>query len=226
MDAGAGILVVKPRTGDNLTVVADKDTKVVVDRKTATLADVKIGMGVFIAPATGTAETISAVPGSLVAAGVPNPTVQGNKTGVLPQNPLVQELRKQASQGVTYFPPNPPTAIDEADVTAKIKGWQDSNGQPPPQASGMYGPGLSVFLLERRNNAFVASSGIPGADGKISTKGLLVQTQESRPLQWQSIHVCHSFGCGMDSSCSCYREAGPRGTRQDYNESRFQLRGF
>ncbi|MDD4888574.1 MAG: DUF5666 domain-containing protein [Phycisphaerae bacterium] len=60
VDAAAKTLVVKPTTGDNVTVTTDADTKVKVDRKAATLAEVKAGMIVEVKPATGVAKTINA----------------------------------------------------------------------------------------------------------------------------------------------------------------------
>jgi hypothetical protein len=60
VDTDKGTLVVAPRNGDNVTVATDKDTKVTVDGKDATLADVKAGLFVEVSPATGTAKTITA----------------------------------------------------------------------------------------------------------------------------------------------------------------------
>jgi hypothetical protein len=100
---------------------------------------------------------------------------EGKDNGIdaLPPNPLVEQLREQASRGATYFPLHPPSSVAEADVTAMVNRWQ--NGQAPLQLPGEFGPGLSVFMLERKGDTFIASSGIPETNSKISTRGILVQ---------------------------------------------------
>lgn len=60
VDITAGTLVVKPRIGDNITIATDTNTKVVIDRKDATLGDVKADMTVLVRPVTGTAQRIDA----------------------------------------------------------------------------------------------------------------------------------------------------------------------
>ncbi len=105
----------------------------------------------------------------------------GVRCSALPLDPLVQELRNRAMQGVQWFPPFPPALLAQSDVTARVKEWQngesqDANGPPPPQLSGQFTvEGTSVFMLEREGDAFMASCEIPATDGKIATGGAIWQ---------------------------------------------------
>jgi tetratricopeptide (TPR) repeat protein len=81
-----------------------------------------------------------------------------------------------------YFSLQQPAAVEEAVVTARVKGWQqdcDSGRyaylQPQQSQFRIYGQGMSVFTLKRTSNGFVASSDIPAANGKTSSKGTLIQ---------------------------------------------------
>jgi len=60
VDTTANTIVVKPKTGDNVTVSTNADTKIKVNDKEATLADIKADMMIRVAPATGVAKAINA----------------------------------------------------------------------------------------------------------------------------------------------------------------------
>jgi len=103
----------------------------------------------------------------------------------LPINPLVQELRSQAVKGAQYFPMFQPRALAEADVTARIREWQDkglpdANVQAPRQTGVFDLTGTSVFMLEPRGNRVVASWGIPTADGRVRSRGAIWQVSTVR----------------------------------------------
>lgn len=88
-------------------------------------------------------------------------------------NPSERQALKGNKSDAQQFPLFKPQAIVDAVVTVEIKGWQ----QPHGPSFGVFGEGMSVFMLKRRNNDFIASSVIPSADGKTFTKGvLMVQT--------------------------------------------------
>jgi len=81
-----------------------------------------------------------------------------------------------------YYGLQPPAAADEAVVTARVKAWQQdcdqgkyAYSQPQQPQYRIFGQGMSVFSLSRKDDGFVASSEIPKADGKTSTKGALIQ---------------------------------------------------
>ncbi len=109
-----------------------------------------------------------------------NHTAERGGAKVLPINPLVQELRNQALQGVQFFPMFQPRSFAEVDVTTKIKEWQDKE---LPDANALQRPhngvfdleGTSVFMLEPKGNGFVATWGIPVGDGKITSRGAIWQ---------------------------------------------------
>ena len=130
---------------------------------------------------------------------------------LLPQDPSVQELRNQALQKKNkYFPTQPPTAAAEVDVTGTIGSWQQERGewvcgngpsptcvntsypgrwyfrQVQPQFS-VFGEDMSVFILRRDNNEFIASSEIPSANGKISTAGVVMMITTLKVRSGESV---------------------------------------
>ena len=60
VDTTAKTVIVKPKTGDNVTVTTDATTTVTLDGAAAALADLKAGMVVTVTPATGVAAKIIA----------------------------------------------------------------------------------------------------------------------------------------------------------------------
>ena len=108
----------------------------------------------------------------------------------LPTNPEVDALSKRALQlSNGWGSPFPPSIRLKADATEIIKRWQSNSDQGvlPQPASYIYGENMSVFALSRVQETFVASSDIPSADGKISSKGVLIQISNQDPLTGKQV---------------------------------------
>jgi hypothetical protein len=82
----------------------------------------------------------------------------------------------------------PPTNAFEAVITTTVKRWLQDYDQEMylhPEAHthlGIFGQNMSVFVLKRKNDDFIASLDIPAADGQTSRTGVLIQARNQDPI--------------------------------------------
>jgi hypothetical protein len=157
----------------------------------------------------------------------------GVRMAALPPNALVAELLNAAKQKAQYYPTSQPVPAAEGMVTATVKGWQQGCDEPKPNFGQeepkpglyMFGEDMSVFMLMQNADGFLASWGLPGTDGKLSSRGVVVQITTQNTDGGQSTYTSLS-GVAWTPRTGAIGKLDLSGDKSLFSNANFDLETF